>query len=98
MYIRKYQEATADGGVLEGYQNSRYNARNRPAHKYYRLPQEGGEPVQWFSVASVLGHVRMERVDGLHLIYDRNNSDYNDLIVEYHKQLAIRKDECFCKD
>ena len=48
-----------------------------------RLPQSGAEPVQWYSLESVLGHVRMARVDGIELCFDRNAGDWKDLVDKH---------------
>ena len=71
VWLCKYKKATIEGDVLEGYQNSRYAAprQGRKAQKYFKLPIESGEPLQWYGAAAVLGHVRLARVDGLSLCY-----------------------------
>ena len=99
VWLRKYKEATSTGSVLEGYQNSRRAAPSvgREAQKYFKLPIETGEPLQWYGAAAVLGHVRMSRVDGLSLCYSRVEKDYNDLVKKYHDELATRKEECKCR-
>ena len=85
--------------MLEGYQNSRYAAprQGRKAQKYFKLPIESGEPLQWYGAAAVLGHVRLARVDGLSLCYSRIDSDYNDLVNKYHKELAEKNVTCNCR-
>ena len=96
VYLRKFVETTAEGEVLAGYQNSRYRSKAQAAQKYWKLPQEGGEPLQWWPMSAVLGHVRMKRVDGLALCYERTNSDYSDLIDKYHKEMEQQGEQCFC--
>lgn len=51
VWLRKYAETTRNGTVLSGFQN-----KNR---KYFKLPQETGEPLAWYSMGCVLGHVEM---------------------------------------
>jgi len=51
VWLRKYAETTKDGTVLSGFQNKR--------RKYFKLPQETGEPLAWYSMECVLGHVDM---------------------------------------
>ena len=51
VWLRKYAETTKDGTLLSGFQNKR--------RKYFKLPQETGEPLAWYSMGCVLGHVEM---------------------------------------
>ena len=85
VWLRKYQEVTTDGNPITGYQNNR---RGRGAQKYWQLPVQTGEPLQWWSTAAVLGHCRMEREDGLEMCYDRNQRDFKLLIDKYHEDVA----------
>jgi len=96
VWIRKYKEVTKDGTILDGYQNS---SRGRDAYKHYTLPQTTGEPLEWWSVTSILGHVRMNRVEELNaLCYNRNNNDFKDLVDKYHKELEEKGEACLCKN
>ena len=99
VWLRKYKEATATGNVLDGYQNSRRAApsKGREAQKYFKLPIETGEPLQWYGASAVLGHVWMARVDGLALCYSRTESDYNGLVKKYHAAMAERNEACKCR-
>ena len=95
VYLRAYQEATGDGTVLQGYQNQRLG-RSQMRQKYWVSPQSNSEPLQWYSLKSVLGHVRMKRVDGIGLCYDRIASDYNDLVEKYHAECQESGVQCSC--
>jgi len=39
----------------------------------------------------------MKRVDGIELCYERNDSDFKDLIDKYHEELKEKGKECKCK-
>ena len=95
IWIRKYKEATKAGIALENYQNS---SRGKNAYKHYTLPQSSGEPLEWWPITSVLGHVRMSRVENIDVLcYNRNNSDYKDLLAKYHKELEESGEVCRCR-
>jgi hypothetical protein len=95
VWIRKYKEATKDGTALDGYQN---NTRGSNAYKHYTLQQASGEPLEWWPTSAILGHVRMARVEQLDaLCYNRNNSDFKDLLVKYHKELQEKGEVCQCR-
>ena len=51
MLIRVYQEVDTDGNVLEGFDHE-----NR---KYYHLPLQCEMPMDYFTSANLLGHVRV---------------------------------------
>ena len=59
VFVRKYKEVDKRGNVLRGYQNNRRGAR---AQKYWKLPLESGEPLEWWPMKAVAGHCRMPRV------------------------------------
>ena len=94
VWVRKYKETCKDGSLLPGYQNKR---RGNAAQKYWKLPMETGEPLEWWPTQSVLGHCRMKRVDGLEMCYDRVPSDFKTLVDKYHDDMeASPNDQCFC--
>jgi len=95
IWVRKYKEATKTGVPLEGFQNK---TRGSNAMKYYHLPQATGEPLEWWPNSAILGHVRMKRVDGVdNLCYDKQATDYKDLLKKYHDEMGSRKEVCNCK-
>jgi len=84
VHVRKCKEATADGAILEGCQNPRRGARNRPSQKHWASPQTACDPLQWHSTAAVLGHSRMKQVDGMSLCFDRVSDDHKNLIDKFN--------------
>ena len=79
VWLRKYKEVTEIGTALPGYQNNR---RGRHAQKYWKLPLETNEPLQWWPTTAVLGHCRMEREDGL---AGGNSTESNTRINRYRE-------------
>jgi hypothetical protein len=100
LFLKKYKETNENGVALEGYQNSRRVRNKKLKQKYHSLPPDAGEPVAWYSTSSVIGHVRMKRVDRSltrEICYDRNPSDFKDLIDKYHKEMVEAGSTCYCK-
>jgi len=96
IFLRLYREATAEGAVLNGYQNSR-RVSKKPKQKYWKLQQQSGMPLAWWSTESVLGHCVMERVDGLEQCYDRSASEFKTLMDKYHADVKLSSTgQCYC--
>jgi hypothetical protein len=84
-----------NGLELEGFQNNR---RGNSAQKYWKLPVETGEPLEWWPVKAVAGHCRMKRVDGLSMCYNRVQSDWKKILDDYHEAMdQDGSDQCCCK-
>lgn len=96
LFLRKYREANAEGNILEGYQNPTRGAQGREAQKYYVSPQVANEPLQWWPASAILGHVRMTKVEGIELCYNKNKRDFDDLVQLHHRNLQTRSEPCYC--
>jgi hypothetical protein len=48
-----FKEVCKDGSELAGFQNNR---RGNSAQKYWKLPVETGEPLEWWPVKAAAGH------------------------------------------
>ena len=78
MLIRIYQEADADGHVLDGFDHK--------DRKYYHLPLQCEMPMDYFLSRSLLGHVRLKpqarikRKAVTRMYYETHPSDRQDLI------------------
>ena len=57
MLLRLYQEADRTGKILKHYQN--------PAMRYWYLPRMTTNPLDYWLSESILGHVRVEKVEKL---------------------------------
>ena len=85
MLVRTYDEADGQGNILTGFGNS--------TCKYFHLPLQCYNPLDYYTSKSVLGHVRLKPVDRIgrrrnvaRMYVETHPSDRTDLVTKYHAE------------